>query len=250
MNPWSSVATPPRLVPLNLGRLQPSAEKRYTRQMSDPFDLITSNDLDSLRAELSRDPELARARHPGGASLVAWCAYMGNVGAIAAVRALLPEIDPHEAIILKDGERLEAALANGWDANALSHDGFTPLGLAAFFDNAEAFELLLPLTRDVNEAAKNPQQVAALHAATAKRNTRMVEKLLRAGADPSRAQADGFTPLHVAAMHGDTAIVGLLLLFGADPRQANAKGEDAIAHANNGGHAWLAERLARWDAGN
>jgi len=73
----------------------------------------------------------------------------------------------------------------------------------------------------------------------------MVEKLLRAGADPSQPQADGFTPLHVAAMHGDAAIVGLLLLFGADPRQANAKGEDAIAHANNGGHAWLAERLAR-----
>ena len=212
---------------------------------NDPFVLVTSNDLDGLRAELSHDPELARARHQSGASLVAWCAYMGNVGAIAAVRALVPELDPHEAIILRDGARLEAALAGGWDANELSHDGFTPLGLAAFFDNAEAFELLLPLTRDVNQAAKNPQKVAALHAATAKRNAKMVEKLLRAGADPNQPQADGFTPLHVAAMHGDTAIVGLLLLFGADPRQANAKGEDAIVHANNGGHGWLAERLAR-----
>jgi ankyrin repeat protein len=210
----------------------------------DPFALVTSNDLDALRAALDRDPHLIRVRHASGASLLAWAAYMGNVGAIAAVRALAPELDPHEAIILKDGARLEAALAGGWDCNALSHDGFTPLGLAAFFDNAEAFELLLPLTRDVNEAARNPQQVAALHAATAKRNARMVEKLLRAGADPSRPQADGFTPLHVAAMHGDAAIVGLLLLFGADPRQANAKGEDAIAHAKNGGHHWLAERLA------
>lgn len=211
---------------------------------SDPFVLVTSNDLDALRAALDHDPQLVRARHASGASLVAWAAYMGNVGAIAAVRALAPELDPHEAIILKDGARLEAALAGGWDCNTLSHDGFTPLGLAAFFDNAEAFVLLLPLTRDVNEAAQNPQKVAALHAATAKRNARMVEKLLRAGADPSRSQADGFTPLHVAAMHGDAAIVGLLLLFGADPRQTNAKGEDAIAHAKNGGHLWLAERLA------
>lgn len=212
---------------------------------TDPFVLVTSNDLDGLRAALSHDPQIARARHPSGASLVAWAAYMGNVGAIAAVRAQVPELDPHEAIILKDGERLEAALAGGWDANALSQDGFTPLGLAAFFDNAEAFELLLPLTRDVNAAAQNPQKVAALHAATAKRNAHFVEKLLRAGADPGQAQADGFTPLHVAAMHGDTAIVGLLLLFGADPKQRNAKGEDAVAHARAGGHEWLAERLGR-----
>lgn len=212
--------------------------------MSDPFVLITGNDLDGLLAELAHDPELAHARHPSGASLLAWAAYKGNVGAIAAVRAHVTELDPHEAIILKDGARLEAALAGGWDANALSADGFTPLGLAAFFDNTEAFELLLPLTRDVNELAKNPQQVAAIHAATARRNAAMVEKLLRAGANPNQLQADGFTPLHAAAMHGDAAIVGLLLLFGADPRQANAKGEDAIAHARNGGHHWLAERLA------
>lgn len=212
--------------------------------MSDPFALITGNDLDGLRAELAHDPELAHARHPSGASLLAWAAYMGNAGAIAAVRAYVTELDPHEAIVLKDGARLEAALAGGWDANALSADGFTPLGLAAFFDNTEAFELLLPLTRDVNEAAKNPQQVAAIHAATARRNAAMVEKLLRAGAAPNQQQADGFTPLHAAARHGDAAIVGLLLLFGADPRQANAKGQDAIAHARNGGHHWLAERLA------
>lgn len=211
--------------------------------MSDPFVLVTSNDLDGLRAELARDPEVAHARHQSGASLVAWAAYMGNVGAIAAVRAHIPELDPHEAIILKDGERLEAALAEGWDCNVLSSDGFTPLGLAAFFDNAEAFELLLPLTRDVNEAARNPQKVAALHAATAKRNMHMVEKLLRAGADPNQVQADGFTPLHAAAMHGDTAIVGMLLLFGADVTHKNAKGLVAADLARQGGHEWLAERL-------
>jgi len=170
MNPWASVTPLPPPIPLATGWLQPPGKRRYATLMSDPFVLITSNDLDGLRAELAHDPELAHARHPSGASLVAWAAYMGNVGAISAVRAHIGELDPHEAIILNDGERLEVALAGGWDANALSADGFTPLGLAAFFDNADAFELLLPLTRDVNEAAKNPQRVAAIHAATAKRN--------------------------------------------------------------------------------
>ena len=170
---------------------------------------------------------------------------MGNVGAISAIRAKLPDLDPHEAIILRDGARLEAALAAGWDANQLSEDGFTPLALAAFFENPEAFDLLLPLTTDVNAAARNPQKVAALHAATAKRNTAMVDKLLHAGADPNQVQQDGFTALHAAAMHGDAAIAGLLLLAGADVRQKSAKGEDAATLARKGGHEWLAARLER-----
>lgn len=211
--------------------------------MNDPFELVASGDLDGLRSALSQEPGLARLRHPSGASLVAWSAYVGNVGAIAAVRALEVEIDPYEAIILGDGDELAAALARGWDGNALSPDGFAPLALAAFFDNARAFEQLLPITRDVSRQAENPQKVAALHAATAKRNVALVEKLLRAGAQPDQAQADGFTALHVAAQHGDAAIVGLLLLFGADPRLTNAKGMDAAAHARAAGHEWLAVRL-------
>jgi ankyrin repeat protein len=212
--------------------------------MSDPFDLVAKGDLDGLRAALSYDPGLVSTRHSSGASLVAWAAYMGNVGAISAVRARLRELDPHEAIILRDGARLEAALASGWDPNSRSADGFTPLSLAAFFDNAEAFDLLLPLTANLNAAARNPQQVAALHAAAAKRNSAMVEKLLKAGADPNQVQADGFTPLHAAAQHGDATMAGLLLLFGADPVAKNAKGQDAAAIAREAGHAWLADRLA------
>lgn len=211
--------------------------------MTDPFELIARNDLDALRTALGQEPALVLEKHASGASLVAWAAYMNNVGAISAIRALIPELDPHEAIILGDLPRLQAALAIGWDANELSPDGFTPLSLAAFFDNLEGFELLLPATSNVNQQATNPQQVAALHSAAAKRNTTMVEKLLRAGADPNLAQADSVTPLHAAAMHGDTAIAGMLILFGADPAAKDAKGRDAAAHASAAGHDWLAKQL-------
>jgi len=223
--------------------LQVAGVASYGGRMSDPFDLIGKGDLDGLRAALAHEPGLARARHPSGASLVAWAAYMGNVGAIAAIRALDVELDPYEAIILGDEEALDAALGSGWDGNALAPDGFAPLALAAFFDNERAFERLLPITRNVSQQAENPQKVAALHAATAKRNAGMVERLLRAGADPNQAQAGGFTPLHVAAEHGDAAIAGLLVLFGADVRKANDEDLDAAAHARRGGHDWLADRL-------
>lgn len=212
--------------------------------MSDAFQLVQDNDLEGLRHILAESPGVVNLRHSGGASLVAWAAYMGNVGAISAIRAYVPELDPHEAIILGDAERLEAALADGWDANAMSRDGFTPLALAAFFGNAAAFDRLLPLTTDLNLRARNPQQVAALHAACARSDARMVEALLRAGADPDLVQADGFTPLHAAAQHGNAAIAGLLLLFGADTGARNARGETAADIARAAGHAWLVERLA------
>lgn len=211
--------------------------------MSDPFDLVAGGDIAALRRVLAQEPELARRRHAGGASLLAWSAYMGKPKAMEAVRAVLPELDAYEAIIVGDDVALEAALARGWDGNALSPDGFAPLALAAFFDNVAAFDRLLPITKNVSQQAENPQRVAALHAATARRNAAVVEKLLRAGAEPDQAQADGFTPLHVAAQHGDTAIAAMLVLFGADPKTRNARGMDAAAHAREGGHEWLAVRL-------
>jgi len=211
--------------------------------MSDAFELVARGDVAGLKSALAREPGLTRVRHAGGASLLAWAAYLGQPEAVEAVRAALPGLDPFEAIIVGDEAALNAALGDGWDGNALSPDGFAPLALAAFFENEAAFELLLPITEDVSRQAENPQRVAALHAATARRNIAMVEKLLRAGAEPDQAQADGFTPLHVAAQHGDAAIAALLVLFGADMRKTNARGMDAAAHARAGGHEWLAVRL-------
>lgn len=209
------------------------------------FESVAQGDMAALRAGLAADPAAAMARNESGASLLALAAYYRNAEAVGIVRAALPRLEPHEAIIIGDMAAVEAALVAGWDGNTRSPDGFTPLGLAAFFNHDAIFDLLLPAARDVNERATNTQQVAAIHAAAAQRNARMVEKLLRAGANPDLTQADGFTPLHSAAHHGDAATTALLLFFGADPKITNVRGEDAATLARAAGNAWLAERLER-----
>ena len=207
------------------------------------FDLVASRDTAALQQGLADDPAGATARNADGASLLAVAAYNGNAEAIALIRAALPSIDAYEAILVGDLPRLKAALADGWDGNAPSPDGFTPLGLAAFFGRRDIFDLLLPLTKDINARATNPQQVAALHAAAAVRAVPVVEKLLRADADPNLPQQQGFVALHTAAIHGDALLAGLLLLFGADPKLRDAAGKSAADHARANGHEWLALRF-------
>lgn len=209
----------------------------------DIFELVASGQGDAVEAALHADPLLASKRHESGASLLAWAHYVGQPQLAEKLRRGAGDLDPYDAIIFGDVGRVEAQLGAGWDANQHSPDGFTPLALAAFFARAEVFDLLLPLTKDIDAAATNTQKVAAIHAAAARRQAAMIEKLLRAGADPNLRQAGGFAPLHATAQNGDAMSTGLLLLFGADRTLSTEDGRTAATLARDAGHAWLADRL-------
>jgi ankyrin repeat protein len=209
--------------------------------MMDAFEAIGARNMEALTAALAADPGIVE-RSKDGATLLAFAAYVGNADAILAIKTLKPKLTPYETLIT--GGSVAGFIAGGWDANARSPDGFTPLALACFFRNAAAFDELLPLTRDVNARATNAQQVAALHSAVAVRDNAAVEKLLRASADPNLPQQQGFRPLHTTAQHGDAMGTALLVLFGADPKIKSDAGETPADLARKAGHDWLAERLA------
>lgn len=211
----------------------------------DLFDSIGKGANDEILATIARDPASAAARNADGASLLMVAAYFGNSELVAALRRALTRLDPYEAIIVGDLEAVRSAIGEGWEPNTRSPDGFTPLALAVFFKHREIFDLLLPVTRNVNDQATNTQHVAALHAAVAVADQTVVERLLRAGADPNLAQADGFRPLHVTAQHGDTVSSALLVLFGAQRDVANGGGKTPADFARAGGHDWLARQLDR-----
>lgn len=135
-------------------------------------------------------------------------------------------LDVFEASALGDVERLRELLAEDSSrANAFAPDGFTPLGLAAFFGHPEAVRLLLENGADPNLASANAQRVAPLHSAVAGGKVEIVRMLLARGADVHARQDLGFTALHGAAVGGGEEMIRLLLDHGADPAARNVAGK-------------------------
>ena len=207
------------------------------------FAFIDEGDVDGLRALLAEDPSVARARRADGTSAVLWARYQFEMDALDSLLAADPPLDVFEAAAVGRTDVLRAELGRDPTlATAFAPDGFTALGLASFFRQREAVELLLAHGARVNDASRNPMRVAPLHSALAGGDAEIVERLIAAGADVNAVQADGYTPLHEAAQNGDESMVERLVAAGADPRARLDDGSTPAASARRAGH----EALASW----
>ena len=128
-------------------------------------------------------------------------------------------------------------------ANAWSSDGFQPLGLAAFFGQRAAVELLLARGGEVNTHARHQFHVAALHAALAGPQPSIARLLVDAGADVNARQQAGIAPLHETAQLGDFELTQLLLDHGADPKVIDDQGKTPADTARAHGHDAVATLL-------
>jgi ankyrin repeat protein len=171
---------------------------------------------------LSTISPLAAARH-GGASLLEWCAYYGDVSAIR--------------FLLERGESPASLGAN--------------LGLsgAAFHGHWRLCEFLIESGADVNAAADETGETP-LHSAlcTQARDAHdlVVRVLLAHGADVNRAtrpametgcfmrdcRTKGETPLHRAAAFGAETTIDLLLGAGARVDARDANGDTPLGWAS------------------
>ncbi|MCB9885990.1 MAG: ankyrin repeat domain-containing protein [Planctomycetes bacterium] len=186
------------------------------------FDRIADGRTDLVLPHLSTGGDAA-ATDAGGVSLLAWCAYHGDV---TAVRALL-------------------------DAGAALTSLGDDLGLrgAAFHGHWQLCQYLLE--NGANARAVDPVTgETALHAALCKANRpiydHVVAVLLAHGADPgAKAAPDaptgafmrdcrtrGETPLHRAAAFGSATAVKQLLDAGANRAARDARGETPLAWAS------------------
>lgn len=205
------------------------------------IEAIKVGDDDSVRALLAEDETLANARS-GELPVVMLAAYHGQRTVAQTLIDHGADVDVFAAAALNKADRL-AILLKG-DSNAInghSHDGWTPLGLAAHFGARESAKLLLAAGADLGVRSKNSTGNTPLHAAVAGKRHEIVVLLVEAGADVNAQDADGWTPLHLAAHIGMRDSVLYLIAHGADPSIPTNAGQTPLQTAERAGKGEILE---------
>jgi uncharacterized protein len=209
------------------------------------FDAIRKGDPAQVRALMADDPGLASARNREGATPALWAAYTRHPD-LAPLVLGSREPDFWESCALGRADRVERLLADGRDlANRDSADGFSGLGLAAFFAHLEIARQLVDAGADVNRPSNNSFRVAPLHSAVESGLVGIVELLLAHGAKPDVAEFLEATPLHSAAARGSLEMVEKLLAAGADRQRKTKDGKTAAELARQFGHMKIVEMLEK-----
>lgn len=195
------------------------------------FEIIIKGDFNELQKVIEADASLAMNRDANGVSALMTAAYYRKTDMVRLLRDSVVELDIFEAAALGEEEVMMRFLENKADISSRSPDGFTPLHLAAFFNQPPIVKKLLEKGADVNAVAENPSRVQALHSAAACGSVEIVKILLEHGADVNSSQHGGWTALQAAAKHGNLEMLDLLIQYGADPLQAAVDGQTAVTMA-------------------
>src|ERR1039458_3251385 len=199
------------------------------------FDWIRQGDAERIRTLLAADPALANSRTPEGASLLLWAVYTRHPELAPLLLGSRPP-DFFEACALGADARIAELLANNRQRVVqYSADGFTALGLAAFFGHCDAARLLLEAGANPNQASRNALHVTPLHSACSAGHAAVAGLLLEHGGDPNAAESNGMTPLHTAAGTGNREIAALLWNAGADRARQSHDGSTPAALARQHG---------------
>ncbi len=212
--------------------------------VEDMLKAVKAGDLNAVKALLVENQALVNAADDEGNSAILIATYWGKREVAETLLAHNPQMSVFEASAAGQLNRVkqwlegQPALIHAW-----SHDGFTPLHLAAFFGRRDVAEFLLARNPDVNAVTRNPIKVTPLHSAAAGNHYEICAALIAHGADVNARQEGGFTPLHSAAQNGNLELVDLLLQHGADPHAKTDADKTARDFAAEGGHAGVAMRL-------
>lgn len=177
-------------------------------------------------------------------------------------------VDFFRAVKTDNASAVTALLAGGFDPNALSEGGQTPLYLAIKDESPKVVGALLanPAVKidQVNAAGETAVMMAALrgrldwtrqlvamgakvrrdgwtplHYAASGPNVEVVRFLLDQGADVDAIAPNGASPLMMAARYGAEDSVRLLIARGADKRVRNSLNQSAADYARIAGRDFL-----------
>ncbi|MGO1070851.1 ankyrin repeat domain-containing protein [Lysobacter sp. CA199] len=127
------------------------------------------------------------------------------------------------AMLAQSPRGLQALLDSGADPSRPGMGGSTAVHGAAIANDPQYLTILLAHRADPNVAHAETGETPLADAAAPRYQTQF-DALLKAGADPDRADRMGNTPLHQAAKLNASGQVLALLEAGADPRARNRQG--------------------------
>jgi ankyrin repeat protein len=209
------------------------------------IEAIRRRDEEEARRLLLADPSAVSERDEQGVSAVLLALYHGMPALADEIARGRDHLDVFEAAASGDLERVrQLILGDRRLVDAMADDGFTPLGLAAFFQQRQVVAFLLEAGADPNLASGNAMRVRPLHSAAAGGpDVEIVRLLLDAGAEVDARQRHGFTALHSAAQNGVLDQVQILLERGADPAALTDEGRSPLSYAEAARRPAVVERL-------
>ncbi len=211
---------------------------------ADFISLAKHGDTMAIAGALAQDPTLADAVDESGVSALLWALYHGHPEPAHLIHQARIKWSLFEYAALGDTEGIQRLLAeNPESVNDFSPDGFTPLGLAAYFGKIESASALLDTGAKPNVLSQNPIGAAPLHSALASGHVALAKLLVERGAEPNLIAAGGWTPLHYSADLGDVELTQWLMMSGATHGHRNAAGKTAAEHAHEVGHEEVARYL-------
>jgi ankyrin repeat protein len=149
----------------------------------------------------------------------------------------------YAAASLEDPSMAAKLLAAGGDPNMALMSGETPLMAAASRGNVETVKALLKGGANPNAAEANGGQTALMWAIS-KKQSKVVDELVKAKADVGAGSKTGFTPLMFAAQQDDVDSARILIKAGAKTSEAQPKtGVTPLIVASAMGHPQTVDLL-------
>jgi ankyrin repeat protein len=129
------------------------------------------------------------------------------------------------------------------DLEASDQDfGMTPLELACHLGRQEVVSILLSARVGANSISVS----SPLYLAAEKGNSKIVEMLIRHGADVSFIHEDGWSALFEAAGNGHLEVTKILVESGLEPNLEDGQNRKAIDYAAQNGYTDVVKYLAQY----
>lgn len=206
---------------------------------------IKQGDVEKVKEYIEKDPTLVNAQFEPNYSAVLEAVYSNKQQIVDLLIINGAHLNIFEAAASGEtGDVRDWVRDDPCMLNTISHDGWTPLHLAAYFNRHETVLWLLHNNASRDIVSQNNLHVTPLQSALANRNVEVALSLLDHDASPNAIPgAHEWSPLHYAAVNNMPKVVKRLLELGAD-KHAEAGGKTPLDFAREHGNDRIVELLS------